>query len=84
MTRVPAIVIAGPGTNRDADARDALELVGADVEVVLASELIARPSRLAEARLAVVAGGFSHADALGAGRMLALDLTVASIVIRQR
>ena len=76
MTRVPAIVIAGPGTNRDADARDALELVGADVEVVLASELIARPSRLAQARLAVVAGGFSHADALGAGRMLALDLTV--------
>jgi phosphoribosylformylglycinamidine synthase I len=76
MTRVPAIVIAGPGTNRDADARDALELAGADVTVVLASELIERPSLLSAARLAVVAGGFSHADALGAGRMLALDLTV--------
>ena len=72
---VPAIVIAGPGTNRDADAVDALELAGASVTVVLASELIERPSLLIQARLAVVAGGFSHADALGAGRMLALDLT---------
>ena len=44
--------------------------------VVLASELIERPALLSAARLAVVAGGFSHADALGAGRMLALDLTV--------
>ena len=31
---------------------------------------------LDEARIAVVAGGFSYGDALGAGRMLALDLTV--------
>ncbi len=73
---VPAVVIAGPGTNRDGDVRDALELAGADVTIVLASELIDRPALLRDARLAVVAGGFSHADALGAGRMLALDLTV--------
>ena len=52
MTRVPAVVIAGPGTNRDADARDALELAGADVTVLLASELIERPSLLSAARLA--------------------------------
>ncbi len=76
MSAVPAIVIAGPGTNRDADVRDALELAGADVTIVLAAELIARPSLLTDARLAVVAGGFSYADALGAGRMLALDLIV--------
>jgi phosphoribosylformylglycinamidine synthase I len=74
VSKVPAIVIAGPGTNRDRDVRHALELAGASVRVVLASELVARPSILDEARLAVVAGGFSYADSLGAGRMLALDL----------
>jgi len=68
-------VIAGPGTNRDPDAALALELAGADATVVLASELAAAPTLLDEAQLAVVAGGFSYGDALGAGRMLALDLT---------
>lgn len=76
MSRVPAVVIAGPGTNRDLDVKAALELAGADVRIVLASELVETPWYLADARLAVVAGGFSHADSLGAGRMLALDLTI--------
>lgn len=74
MSQVPTIVIAGPGTNRDRDVQTALELAGASVRVLLASELATRPSLLDEARLAVVAGGFSYADSLGAGRMLALDL----------
>lgn len=74
MSAVPAIVIAGPGTNRDRDVQAALELAGAQAKVVLANELVERPRLLDEARLAVVAGGFSHADSLGAGRMLALDL----------
>ncbi len=76
MSRVPALVIAGPGTNRDRDAALALELTGASVRIVLADELIRRPHLLDEARVAVVAGGFSYADSLGAGRMLALDLMV--------
>ena len=76
MSQVPAIVIAGPGTNRDRDVQRALELAGAAVRVVLANELVERPALLDEARLAVVAGGFSYADSLGAGRMLALDLVV--------
>jgi phosphoribosylformylglycinamidine synthase len=76
MSRVPALVVAGPGTNRDHDVELALELAGASVQIVLADELIRRPQLLDEARLAVVAGGFSYADSLGAGRMLALDLVV--------
>ena len=76
MSRVPALVIAGPGTNRDHDVELALQLAGAKVQIVLAQELIDRPQLLDEARLAVVAGGFSYADSLGAGRMLALDLMV--------
>lgn len=76
MSDLPAIIIAGPGTNRDGDVRDALALAGADARIVLASELLKRPRLLHDARLGVVAGGFSHADSLGAGRMLALDLMV--------
>lgn len=76
MSRVRAIVVAGPGTNRDRDTVDALDLAGADSRIVLARELVERPSLLDDAGLAVVAGGFSYADSLGAGRMLALDLVV--------
>ena len=76
MSAVPALVIAGPGTNRDRDVAAALELAGANATIVLASELVERPQLLDDARLAVVAGGFSYADSLGAGRMLALDLVL--------
>lgn len=76
MKAIKAMIIAGPGTNRDVDVRQALEFAGADAQIALADELIDRPRLLDDAQLAVVAGGFSYADALGAGRMLALDLTV--------
>jgi phosphoribosylformylglycinamidine synthase I len=75
VSRPPAIVVAGPGTNRDTDAVLALDLAGAEPTIVLAGELTARPELLDDARIVVVAGGFSYGDALGAGRMLALDLT---------
>src|SRR4051794_14156600 len=64
VTRPGAIVIAGPGTNRDTDAVLALDLAGAEPTVVLAAELSARPELLDAARIAVVAGGFSYGDAL--------------------
>jgi len=74
--RPPALVITGPGTNRDPDVALALELAGAAPEIRLASELADDHSALSGAALVVVAGGFSYGDALGAGRLLALDLTV--------
>jgi len=74
VSQIPALIIAGPGTNRDRDVEHALKLAGAATRIVLASELVAQPSLLQHARLAVIAGGFSYADSLGAGRMLALDL----------
>lgn len=76
MSAVPrALVIAGPGTNRDHAAVRALTLAGAQAETVTSTALLASPELLASAQIAVIAGGFSHADALGAGRMLALELT---------
>jgi phosphoribosylformylglycinamidine synthase len=76
MSTPPALVIAGPGTNRDRDLALALQLAGAEPTIVLASELADHPEMLDEALLLAVAGGFSYGDALGAGRMLALDLAV--------
>jgi phosphoribosylformylglycinamidine synthase len=72
---VRALVVAGPGTNRDRDVAAALLAARAEPDIVRARELIADPGRLDAASMLVVAGGFSYADALGAGRMLALDLT---------
>lgn len=73
--RPRALVLAAPGTNRDRDVSFALELADARPEVLLLSDLVDRPERLADAQMLVVAGGFSYADALGAGRMWSLELT---------
>jgi phosphoribosylformylglycinamidine synthase len=77
MSAPKAVVIAGPGTNRDPDTAYALERAGADASIRLISDLADDPSALRSASIAVVAGGFSHGDALGAGRLLALDLESA-------
>ena len=74
MSAPSALVIAGPGTNRDRDLALAFELAGAEPTIVLVNELIDDPERLRSARMLAVAGGFSYGDSLGAGRMLALDL----------
>jgi phosphoribosylformylglycinamidine synthase len=75
VSRPVALVVAAPGTNRDRDVAHALDLAGAEPRLALLDELLAERS-LDEARLLVIAGGFSYADALGAGRLFALELTV--------
>jgi phosphoribosylformylglycinamidine synthase len=76
VSRPIALVVQAPGTNRDGDVALALELAGAQPQVVLLTELVADPSLADEARIMVLPGGFSYADSLGAGRMFALQLTV--------
>jgi phosphoribosylformylglycinamidine synthase subunit PurQ / glutaminase len=75
VTPISAIVVAGPGTNRDRDAVLALELAGATPQIVLVDELTANPRRIGQADIVVIAGGFSYGDSLGAGRLLALDIS---------
>jgi phosphoribosylformylglycinamidine synthase I len=75
MSRPDAVVLAAPGTNRDHDVAFALDLAGASPRIVLLAELLAHTSILDGAQMLVVAGGFSYADALGAGRMWSLELT---------
>src|SRR5260221_3063877 len=73
--RPKAIVLQAAGSNRDLEAAQALELAGADAEIVPLAELRDRRRTLADYQIMVVPGGFSYADALGAGKLLALDLT---------
>ena len=75
MQTPSALVITAPGTNRDLAAARALTAAGAEVSITPVAQLLLQPERIAAAQLILIAGGFSHADALGAGRMLALELT---------
>jgi len=69
-----ALVVRAPGTNRDGDVAFALDQAGAQSHRALLSQVIADPTVLHEAQLLVIPGGFSFADALGAGRLFALEL----------
>ena len=62
------------GTNRDADLAQAFVAAGAEPECVPLTALRAGERQLADYQLLAVPGGFSYGDALGAGRMLGLDL----------
>ena len=76
MSRPRAMVLAAPGTNRDRDVAYALQLAGADPQITLLEELVAEPAPLLrDMQMLVLAGGFSYADALGAGRMWSLGVT---------
>ncbi len=69
-----ALVLQAHGSNRDFDVMEALSLSGADPSGIPLNELRANKTRLSDFQLLVVPGGFSYADALGAGKLLALDL----------
>ncbi len=71
-----ALILHATGTNRDHDAAEAFEMAGANVEIVHLNQLRRGERRLADFQILALAGGFSYADALGAGKLLALDLQV--------
>lgn len=74
MSKPKALVLHAAGTNRDPDACTALELAGAAPEMVHVNALRSGERRLVDYAMLVIPGGFSYADALGAGRLFALDL----------
>ena len=71
---VKALILHATGTNRDLDVAEALELAGAQPEIVHINQLRRQERRWGDYQLLVLPGGFSYADALGAGRLFALDL----------
>jgi phosphoribosylformylglycinamidine synthase len=69
-----ALILQAHGSNRDFDVMEALTLAGADACGVPLNELRQNKALFSEYQMIVVPGGFSYADALGAGKLLALDL----------
>ena len=69
-----ALVLQAYGSNRDFDVIEALTLAGAEAIGMPLNELRMHKTMLSEVQLLVLPGGFSYADALGAGKLLALDL----------
>jgi len=69
-----ALVLQSRGANRDLDVIEALTLAGAHPVGVPLNDLRARKSNWNDFQMLVVPGGFSYADALSAGKLLALDL----------
>jgi phosphoribosylformylglycinamidine synthase len=69
-----ALILQAHGSNRDYDVAEALTLAGAGPHPVPLNDLRAGKKKFADYQMLVVPGGFSYADALGAGKLLALDL----------
>lgn len=75
VSRPRALVLHARGTNRDSDMSRALEIAGAEPEIVPLTVLRERDADWTRYQLLAVPGGFSHGDALGAGRLLGLELS---------
>jgi phosphoribosylformylglycinamidine synthase I len=69
-----ALILHATGTNRDHEAAQAIEQAGGLPEIVHLNQLRSGERRWSDYQILVLPGGFSYADALGAGRLLALDL----------
>ena len=70
-----ALILHATGTNRDQDVAQALQLAGAAPEIRHLNQLRTQEgSGWDHYQMLVIPGGFSYADALGAGRLFALDL----------
>ncbi len=74
MTR--ALVLRAPGINCDRETAQACRLVGFETELVHINQLIRSPEHLLDYTFLVIPGGFSYGDDLGAGTLLAKNLTV--------
>lgn len=74
MTQATTAVLYAPGTNCHEETMAAIELAGGKAELVLLRDLMDGRTRLEKFQAAVVPGGFSYGDHLGAGRIFATSL----------
>lgn len=69
-----ALIAHASGTNRDHDVAWALELAGAEPEIVHINRLGEGDATLLDYQMLVLPGGFSYGDDLGAGKLWAVAL----------
>ena len=74
MSEARTAILYAPGTNCHEETAAAIELAGGKAELVLLTDLIGGCNRLDDYQAAVVPGGFSYGDHLGAGRIFATML----------
>jgi phosphoribosylformylglycinamidine synthase len=74
MTQAVTAILYAPGTNCHEETAAAIELAGGKAKLVLLSDLIRGGTRLDDYQAAIVPGGFSYGDHLGAGRIFATML----------
>lgn len=74
-SRPSVLLPVAPGTNRNQELADAFERAGAVTVQVPLSALRQGDVKLVDHQILALPGGFSYGDALGAGRLLGLDLT---------
>jgi len=75
VTTPRVLVLRTAGTNCDRETEFAFQQAGAAPERVHVNRLVERPERLDEYGILVIPGGFSYGDDLGAGKVLANELT---------
>ncbi len=68
------LVLQGPGSNCDRETAEAWRLAGAEPELVHVNRLLRGERRLDDYHILTIPGGFTYGDALGAGKLLAVDL----------
>ncbi len=71
---IPVLILHAPGTNRDGDVAHAVRMAGGEPHIWPLTLLRQEQTSWLDFRMLVLPGGFSYGDALGAGRLWALDL----------
>ncbi|GAC1639768.1 MAG: hypothetical protein NVS4B9_32520 [Ktedonobacteraceae bacterium] len=71
-----ALVLRAPGINCDRETAQACRMVGFATDLLHINQLIKAPDTLLEYHFLVIPGGFSYGDDLGAGTLLARNLTI--------
>lgn len=74
MSTPKALVLRTAGTNCDSETARALQMSGAQADVLHLNRLLEDPQRLDELEILVIAGGFSYGDDVAAGRVWGLEL----------
>lgn len=75
MSQAITAILYAPGTNCHEETAAALERAGGKSELVLLRDLLDAKVRLTKFQAAIIPGGFSYGDHLGAGRIFGVLLT---------
>src|SRR5579863_10058461 len=76
MSTARALILRAPGINCDRETAHACRLAGFETQLLHINELIKQPQLLLDYHFLVIPGGFSYGDDLGAGTLLAKNLTI--------